>query len=74
MSLLSRNYCGLDNSTIVSVPVDLVRPKRLEVIFLIETLIDSNKFQLIKIKLGCTALFIVDNVGHSEGLALLWKE
>lgn len=39
-----------------------------------ETFIDSNKFQPIKIKLGLTGLFVVDNIGHSGGLALLWKD
>lgn len=71
--LISWNCRELGNPTKVQVIVDLVHSKRLEVLFLIETFINSNKFQPIKIKLSFTRLFVVESIGHSRGLALLWK-
>jgi hypothetical protein len=36
----------------------------------------SNKFamEFVRVRLGFEGLFVVDPVGRSEGLALLWKE
>lgn len=42
-------------------------------IFLIETLCSKNKLERIKLQLGYDGLFIVDRVGRSGGLVLLWK-
>lgn len=39
-----------------------------------ETLIDSNKFQPIKMKLGFDVIFVINNLGHSGGITLLCKE
>lgn len=74
MSLLAWNCRGVGNPATVQVLVDLIHDKRPKIVFLIETLIDKNKFQPIKMKLGFNGLFTVDNRGHSGGLALLWKD
>lgn len=74
MSLLSWNCQGLGNPTAVHVLVDIVHLKRLEIIFLMETFVNYNRLQPIKIKMGYHGLFVVDNMGHSGGLALMWKE
>jgi hypothetical protein len=41
-------------------------------VFLIETKLRQHRFHKIKNKLGFNSLFVVDCVGRSGGLALLW--
>lgn len=53
--------------------VDLVCSKKPCFIFLIETLCSKNKLESIKVKLGFDGLFVVDRVGRSGGIALLWN-
>ncbi|GLT72046.1 hypothetical protein SLA2020_440170 [Shorea laevis] len=38
-----------------------------------ETKLRQNKIQNLRIKLGMDGAFVVDCVGHSGGLALLWR-
>lgn len=52
---------------------DLVSSKKPSFIFLIETLCSKSKLERIKIQLGYDGLFVVERVGRSGGLALLWK-
>jgi hypothetical protein len=52
----------------------LVKEKRPKVVFLIETKLRANKMIQIKYKLGFHNVFVVDCVGKSGGLALLWSE
>ena len=52
---------------------ELVRSKKPTFIFLIETLCSRNKLERLKIQLGYDGLFVVERVGRSGWLALLWK-
>ena len=42
--------------------------------FLMETRSSKMKMEFLKVKLGFEGLFVVDRVGRSGGLSLLWKE
>ena len=53
--------------------VDLVKSKKPSFLFLIETLSCRSSLESIKVKLGFDGLFVVDRVGRSGGLALMWK-
>lgn len=74
MSLLAWNCRGLGNPSTVHVLVDLVHSKKPMVIFLMETFANQNRMQTLKNNVGFYGLFTVDSVGHSGGLALMWKE
>lgn len=74
MSILSWNCCGLGNYATIQVLKDLVLNKKPSILFLMETLINKTKLEPIKFHLGFHGMFVVDNMGHSGGLALLWKE
>lgn len=74
MSILSWNCRGLGNPATVRVLVDLIHSKKPEIVFLIETIVGYNKLEPIRARLGFKVLFVVDNMGHSGGLALMWKE
>lgn len=52
---------------------DLISSKKPSFIFLIETLCSKSKLERIKIQLGYDGLFVVERVGRSGGLTLLWK-
>lgn len=70
--MLSWNCRGLGYPWTVQVLIDLVRCKKPSIIFLMETLCSKNRLESIKLKLGFDRLFVVDCVGRSGGLALLW--
>jgi hypothetical protein len=50
-----------------------VKEKCPELVFLMETKLQSNKMNDIKQRLGFENMIVVDNVGRSGGLALLLK-
>ncbi|XP_062152034.1 uncharacterized protein LOC133860439 [Alnus glutinosa] len=74
MSLLCWNCRGLGNPRTVRVLHHLVKEKKPNVVFLIETLCRGNTMEKIICKLGFEGLFVVNPIGRSGGLALLWKE
>lgn len=74
MILLSWNYRGLGNPTTVRDLCQLVKDKKLDFLFLMETKSFKNKIEWIRMKLGFMGLFAVDPVGRSGGLALLWQD
>jgi hypothetical protein len=43
-------------------------------VFRMETKLRSNKMAIIKQKLGFKNMLVVDSIGRSGGLALLWKD
>lgn len=73
MSFLSWNCRGLGNPATIHVLMDLVHSRKLDVIFLMETLCNKSKLDLVKNQLGFSGLFVVNCLGQSGGLALLWK-
>ena len=73
MSCLSWNCCGLGHPRTVQVLLDLVRSKKSDFIFLMETMCSREKLESLKVKLGFDNLFNMDKVGRSGGLSLYWK-
>lgn len=74
MSVLSWNCRGLRNLQTVRDLHQLVKEKKPALVFLIETKLLNKKSSFLKIKLGYNHMFVVDSVGHSGGLILLWRE
>jgi hypothetical protein len=52
----------------------LVKEKRPNFLFLMETKRNKIKMKVIRGQLGYAGLFVVDLVGKSGGLALLWRK
>lgn len=44
-----------------------------DVIFLFETLVDSNKIEELRVYLRFEGAFAINNVGRSGGLAVIWR-
>ena len=42
--------------------------------FLMETLVDSTKVEIIREMLLYEGSYVINNEGHSGGLIMLWKE
>jgi hypothetical protein len=74
MSLLSWNCRGLGNPQTVRDLRQMVKEKRPKVVFIMETKKYNQRLDFLKIKLGMDNMFVVDSVGRSGGLVLLWKE
>lgn len=51
-----------------------MKDKKPGLLFLIETISRKKQMEWLRVKLGFDGLFVVDPVGQSGGLALLWKE
>jgi exonuclease III len=71
MILISWNCSRLGNPRAVRDLHQMVKEKRPDILFLIETKCAQNKMELIRMKLGFLGLFSVDSVGRSRGVALL---
>ena len=52
----------------------MVKEKRPNILFLMETKCPQCKMEGIRVKLGFNGLFVVEPVDQSGGLALLWRE
>jgi hypothetical protein len=74
MILLSWNCRGLGNPRAIRDLCHLVRKKKPNFLFLMETKSNSRRMEFLRVKLGFEGLFVVDFVGKSGGLALFWKE
>jgi hypothetical protein len=74
MKLICWNCRGLGNPRTVKDLCQMVKVKRPGLVFLMETKLRSNKMVEIKHKAGFTNVFVVDCVGRSGGLALMWGE
>jgi hypothetical protein len=74
MNMLNWNCRGLGNPGTVRDLHQMVKEKHPNFVFLIETLCSKKRLEYIRVKLGFTGLFVVDPVGKSGGLALLWKD
>jgi exonuclease III len=73
MSLLSWNCRGLGSPRTVKDLCQLVKEKKPNMVFLMETKLRSASFDSIKAKLGFSCVFVVDSKGRSGGLALSGK-
>jgi exonuclease III len=73
MNLLSWNCQGLGNPQAVRDLCQVTKEKKPAILFLMETKCHRNKMESVRVKLGFDCLFIVDSVGRSGGLALLWN-
>jgi hypothetical protein len=74
MMLLSWNCRGLGNPGAVRELCQLVKDKKPTLLFLMETKSRQPTMEGIRVRLGFEGLFVVDPVGRSGGLALLWRE
>jgi exonuclease III len=74
MSILSWNCRGLGNLPTVRDLCRLVKEKRPKLVFLMETKLRSYRVEGIKIRMGFRNVFVVDCVGKSGGLALMWSD
>jgi len=73
MNVLSWNCRGLGNPLTVQTLRRLVRTKKPNLVFLMETKQVSKSLESVRVKLGFEANFVVDSIGRSGGLALLWN-
>ncbi|VFQ58504.1 unnamed protein product [Cuscuta campestris] len=73
MSIISWNCRGLGNLRIVQEVAELVFAKKPDFVFLMETKGARDKAEVLRVKIGFEGLFVVDSVGASGGLALLWR-
>jgi exonuclease III len=51
----------------------MVREKKPDILFLMETKCRKEKMERIRVRLGFNGMFVVDPVGRSGGLVLFWK-
>jgi exonuclease III len=72
MSCLSWNYQGLGNFWVVRDLCRIVKEKRPNMVFLMETKLQAGRIEYLKSRLGFPCLFVVDSKGRSRGLALFW--
>jgi exonuclease III len=73
MIILSWNCRGLGNPWTVRDLRQMAKEKKLDIVFLIETKCKKGSMEKLRVQLGFNGLFVVDPVGLSGGLALLWK-
>lgn len=73
MISLSWNCRGLGNARSVRILGDLTKSRKPDFLFLSETLVGGTKIKKLCSKFGFSDCFAVDNIGHSGGLAVMWK-
>lgn len=73
MKLIGWNCRGLGQPRTVRALQDLVRTEKPSILGLIETKLGSKDWDYLRIKLGFSYCFVVNNCGRSGGLALLWN-
>lgn len=74
MNLLSWNCRGLGNPRTVRALGDLLRTRKPNFLFLSETISISSRIEEFRVCFGFAQCFSVDRIGHSGGLAILWKQ
>jgi hypothetical protein len=52
----------------------MVQERRPNLVFLMETKLQKNKMEMVRPKISFDNLFVVECVGKSGGLALLWED
>ncbi|XP_059436227.1 uncharacterized protein LOC132169166 [Corylus avellana] len=74
MKILCWNCRGIENPETVRELCRKVKDKCPDLVFLMETKLISNKMSVIKQRMSFNNMLVVDCIGRSGGLALLWKE
>jgi exonuclease III len=74
MTLLSWNYRGLGNPCTVRDLCRLVKTKKPNLVFLMETKSRNKRMETVRVRIGFANLFVVECIGKSGGLALLWND
>lgn len=72
MNAIAWNCRGLGNARAVRSLRDLVKSRKPNILFLIETLSKEDRIKHLCSSLGFEIFFPVDSCGRSGGLALLW--
>lgn len=70
---LTWNFRGLENSRIVQTLKWLVKDKCPHLVFLMETKCNKARIEIIKRVINFDNCLVVDSVGRSGGLAMMWK-
>jgi hypothetical protein len=52
----------------------MVREKRPNLVFLMETKLHKKKMENVRTKIGLNNMFVVESIGKSGGLALFWED
>jgi exonuclease III/ribonuclease HI len=73
MKLLSWNCQGLGNPWTVQDLCHMVKEKKPDILFLMETKCRKEKLESIRVRMGFIGMFVVEPVGRSGGLVLFWK-
>jgi exonuclease III len=74
MSFLSWNCRGLGNPRAIRDLHQMVKEKGPSMVFLMETKICNKDMDFLRIKLKFDYIFVVNSVGRSGGLIILWKD
>ena len=74
MICLSWNCRGLGQARAVHALSELVKTHKPTVIFLFETLVQSNKIECLRVKLGFQNALAVDRSGRGGGATVLWND
>ncbi|XP_074335942.1 uncharacterized protein LOC141673107 [Apium graveolens] len=74
MNILSWNCRGLGNPRSVWILGDLIKSRKPNFLFLSETLVMSDKIKELCFKFKFVKYFVVDCIGRSGGLAILWRK
>lgn len=74
MIVLSWNCRGLGQPVAIPSVCELVCACRPDVIFLYETLSHASRIEELRIKINFSSCFVVDCVGRSGGVCVLWKD
>ncbi|VFQ61854.1 unnamed protein product [Cuscuta campestris] len=73
MSTICWNCRGLGNRRTVQEVAELISAKKPEFVFLMETKGSRVAAEELRVRIGFHGLFVVDSVGKSGGLAMLWR-
>ena len=73
MICLIWNCRGLGQAYAVHALSELVKTHRPMVVFLFETLVNSNKIESLRVKLGFNNAMAVDRESRGGGMAVLWN-
>ena len=74
MNCLSWSCRGLGNPRTIRQLQDLVSRFKLEIVFLMEVKIKTEKMERIKVRLKFEGIFFVKGKKRGGGIAFLWKD